>query len=170
MRLELEKLPPVSFWSHAYELGELDLQQSNARVSGLVTVTGTARQNEREVRVAGRLSALVEADCDRCLEPVPFALALEIGAVYVTLESYQASREADLSEDDLGLMVYQDGVIDIDELARGEILLGLPAQVLCSPDCLGLCPDCGVNRNANTCKCGGSRTDPRWAALKDLKF
>jgi uncharacterized protein len=41
--------------------------------------------------------------------------------------------------------------IEIDEEIRQELILNLPARVLCRDDCKGLCVDCGVNLNKQAC-------------------
>ncbi len=43
--------------------------------------------------------------------------------------------------------------LDIDSDIREEILLNFPMKVLCSPDCKGICPGCGVNLNKEECRC-----------------
>jgi uncharacterized protein len=43
----------------------------------------------------------------------------------------------------------------------------MPFSPLCRPDCLGLCPGCGGDRNLGECP-GHETTDPRWAALEGL--
>jgi uncharacterized protein len=40
---------------------------------------------------------------------------------------------------------------------------------VCRPDCAGLCPVCGIDRNVEQCGCDTSRSDDRWSALDDLK-
>jgi hypothetical protein len=59
--------------------------------------------------------------------------------------------------------------LDLSQLAREQILLNLPEQVLCREDCKGICPTCGKDLNEGDCKCGEDEIDPRWAALKDLR-
>jgi uncharacterized protein len=50
-------------------------------------------------------------------------------------------------------------------------VLGFPAFPLHSPDCAGLCPTCGADRNTVDCGHGGPETiDPRWAGLADLRM
>ena len=39
----------------------------------------------------------------------------------------------------------------------------------CREDCKGLCPQCGIDRNTDTCNCE-KPIDPRLAALKGLKL
>jgi uncharacterized protein len=56
-------------------------------------------------------------------------------------------------------------------MARDALVLGFPAFPLHSPDCAGLCPVCGADRNSVDCGHGGADTiDPRWAALASLRL
>jgi DUF177 domain-containing protein len=51
-------------------------------------------------------------------------------------------------------------------------MLGLPTIPLCSEDCRGLCPRCGINRNVRACTCA-TETSSRssgLAALAGLKI
>jgi uncharacterized protein len=57
--------------------------------------------------------------------------------------------------------------VDLEPLVHDAVLLELPQAPLCRPDCLGLCPTCGANRNLDPCTCAAPR-DPRWAALDAL--
>jgi uncharacterized protein len=67
---------------------------------------------------------------------------------------------------------YVDGeVVDVGAWARDALALALPAQVLCRPECLGLCPECGLN--LNTAPPGHAHEkapDPRWAVLREISF
>ncbi len=168
MRLELEKLPESGLWEYQYAAGDLDLNQDNVIVCGAIEMSGQIWRKINETHLAGQLTAAVEAECDRCLEPVPFTLNPTFKGIYVTLEKYAASRQEDLSLADLEFLVYDGAAIDLDELARGEILLALPEHILCRANCQGLCQQCGANRNQTTCACAEKSIDPRWAALKQL--
>ena len=61
--------------------------------------------------------------------------------------------------------------LDIGSWARDALVLALPVKVLCRPDCLGLCPVCGISLNgvdpdAHT---HDAPPDPRWAKLRELR-
>ena len=43
--------------------------------------------------------------------------------------------------------------IDLGEEIRQEIIMANPARILCSKNCKGICPKCGVNLNKEKCKC-----------------
>jgi uncharacterized protein len=67
--------------------------------------------------------------------------------------------------------VDESGVLDLRSWAHDALALALPAQILCRPDCGGLCPVCGVNLNdAGPDHQHESAPDPRWAKLSELKL
>ena len=53
-------------------------------------------------------------------------------------------------------------------MVRDALVLELPAAPLHAPDCAGLCPSCGIDRNRASCDCTTEDLDPRWAALRSL--
>jgi len=107
-------------------------------------------------------SVHIDGPCMRCLEPAEHELDVE-------------AREVDqISTDDADLRspyVDQDD-LDIGRWAHDAVILALPTQILCRPDCLGLCPGCGESLNgADPARHEHEKPiDARWAALKDLKL
>ena len=59
--------------------------------------------------------------------------------------------------------------LQLEDVLREQVLLAVPLKVVCRDDCKGLCPSCGVNRNAESCSCAPPLGDPRWSALKDIR-
>jgi uncharacterized protein len=108
-----------------------------------------------------RFELRVEGPCMRCLEPA--GLEIEIDA-----------REVDQpasGDEELRSPYVNEGELDIGLWARDAVALALPAQMLCRPDCAGLCPVCGVTLNDADAELhrhdeGG---DPRWAKLRELQ-
>ena len=60
-------------------------------------------------------------------------------------------------------------VLLLEDVLREQVLLSLPVRTLCKPDCKGLCPRCGANRNLQPCSCDEGPSDPRWEALAGLR-
>lgn len=87
--------------------------------------------------------------CDRCLEDVTVS-------------------EEFVIEDEMRLSDVENGEININETVTESILLNMPNKVLCRNDCLGLCPDCGMNLNKGKCSCAENRINPQFAALEKL--
>jgi uncharacterized protein len=61
----------------------------------------------------------------------------------------------------------QDDLIDLLPVLRDAVVIDLPLAPLCSEECLGLCPECGV-RLQDDPQHQHQTSDPRWAALADL--
>jgi uncharacterized protein len=104
----------------------------------------------------------LDGPCMRCLEPA--ALDLEVEAREVD----QAATE----DEELRSPYVVDDQLEIGRWAHDAVMLALPSRLLCRPDCAGLCPVCGEPLNdADPADHEHEQaTDPRWAALKDLKL
>lgn len=171
MRIELDKLEGKSDgFSHTYASDELVLDDEHARLVEPPQITGRINRSGHDVRLRGQITAQAEVNCDRCLKQVTLPIETTFDVTYVPAEDYVEGEAAELQEEDLGLSVYEDESIDVDELVREQILLTIPARALCTEDCKGLCPVCGANRNETDCRCESRETDPRWSALKGIKF
>jgi uncharacterized protein len=170
MRIELDNLEKSGEFAQTYRPGELALDDSELRLIEPAEIRGRYRKNGEEVALHGHLSATVEAPCARCLKPVALPLAAELSERFVGAVSWRDEEQHELREEDLNLAVFNGEAIELDDLVREEILLAMPAQVLCREDCQGLCPICGMDRNVSQCECESRQTDARWGALKDLQF
>ena len=60
--------------------------------------------------------------------------------------------------------------LDLRAWARDAFALAQPGQITCTPDCRGLCPQCGANLNEDPGHAHEAEPDPRWAKLSELKF
>lgn len=127
-----------------------------------VPVTGSLSVRAEVVTLELSCEATYEGTCDRCGAPVrqPQSFTLERMLV--------ASLDNAASEDNEALLVVEDKQLDLDALVRSEVILHMPMKHLCKPDCKGLCPKCGRNRNEGDCGCREEEIDPRLAALQDL--
>jgi uncharacterized protein len=61
-----------------------------------------------------------------------------------------------------------DETIDVGTVIREDIVLNRPMQVLCEPNCEGLCPECGQNLNEGDCGHDQESVDPRLSKLQDM--
>lgn len=73
-------------------------------------------------------------ECSRCLNEFEIDFKKNLRLSYPVNES---DKEIDLSPD-----------------IRDQIILDYPINPLCSPNCKGLCPNCGKNLNEGGCSCG----------------
>ena len=169
MRIEVESLTAGGKpFEQTYAPAELPLEDEHAELVSDVRAWGRASRKGEEVRVRGSLQTSVELRCDRCLGPVPAPISVDFVANFVRAGN-PAAEAKELHEEDLEFAVYDGDSVDLDELVREQILLALPARQLCRDDCRGLCPSCAKNLNTESCDCARQGTDPRWAALADIK-
>ncbi len=120
------------------------------------------------VRVSGSLSAELEVACVRCLVAFPHAAEHDFEVRYRRGVADGGCDEAELDESDLDLDYYGDEGIDLQQLLGEQLLLALPMKPLCQTECKGLCSQCGVNLNDQTCDCA-PEVDPRLASLGAIR-
>lgn len=151
---------------HLYPEGDPGLAGGEGHLIGQCALTLRATRSDDKVELIGGVSVVVEFECDRCLTTLSIPVEASFDVLYVP--PIGTADEHELGENDLSLGFYQDGIINVDDLAREQIELALPMARLCSEECRGLCPECGANQNIGECACGEGQVDVRWAALKEL--
>jgi uncharacterized protein len=105
-------------------------------------------------------SVRLHGPCYRCLNDAVLDLSIRA-------REYQATSPGEAEE--LITPYVGDGQLQLSSWARDAIATDLPQQILCRPDCAGLCPMCGEDLNENPHEHEEERVDPRWAALESLK-
>lgn len=108
------------------------------------------------VVVTGAVQATWRGECRRCAAACSGPLDIEVHELY-----QRVVTDPDAFE--LG------DLLDLEPMVRELLLLDAPGAPLCRPDCRGLCPVCGIDRNSDTCTCSTEVSDPRWAALDALR-
>ena len=115
------------------------------------------------VYVSGTVHARLAGECARCLDPLTDEIDVELAELF----AYPASiTDATTDADELPRVV--DEQVDLEQIVRDAIVLGLPLSPLCRADCPGLCPECGERRADLAPDHGHETLDPRWAALRGL--
>ena len=170
MRLELENLEKSRQFAHTYQPNDLSLEDTDLRLVEPAEVRGRIRRKGDEIELIGSLTTTLETVCARCLKPVVIPFAADFDERFTKSVSWRSEEQHELATDDLNVSIFDGTGIDLDQLAREQLLLAKPAQVLCREDCQGLCPVCGADRNTVTCKCETQQVDSRWEKLKDLRF
>jgi len=112
------------------------------------------------VLVTGTVTAPTAGECSRCLEPFTDSQELYLTELF----AYPDSATEQTTEDD---EVYRlvDDTVDLEPVIIDQLGLELPLQPLCTPDCAGLCPECGVRMAIAGSDHGHEILDPRWAGL-----
>lgn len=155
--------------SRSFEAREIDLTGEIISLDGPVSLTGQLARDDARVELTAKLEGDANIICTRCLVPVRKRLDVDFRDVFVEPVSDSEATDAEISAQDLDESITADGMIDLADVVREQILLALPEQVFCKEDCRGLCPQCGENLNLIDCNCADAEVDPRWAALRDLR-
>ena len=95
--------------------------------------------------------------CARCCKE--FEQDLRFPMEYKLAESLVGDDEEE------EFLLLSDGMLDIAETVREQLLTEMPIRFLCRSNCKGLCPKCGCDLNVERCSCDTKEIDPRWAAL-----
>jgi uncharacterized protein len=119
--------------------------------------------------LTGRLSGVVIAPCRRCLTPTAIPIDVPLRVVYQ--ERGRDAGEAEGSGDDDVVWLDRGATrIELDAQVRDRLFVETERFPLCTPDCRGICPQCGQNFNEGSCDCTVEAVETRWKALEGLKL
>ena len=170
--LELE---PVEFDQRipagTIDYGEEAEQEGPLAASGRAEVIHEHRGPKEivpDIRLKGQFTGRFQVPCARCVEPVKIPLAGEFDLIFRPLGADAGAADRSITAPETEIGYYQKDSLALEDVLREQVLLSLPVRTLCKPDCKGLCPRCGVNRNTQACSCEEGPSDPRWGALAGL--
>ncbi len=156
----------------AIDFGEEASLVDNLHADGRAEVLHEQRGPDEivaDIRLRGHFAGEFEVPCARCVEPVRQALAAEFDLLFRPLGVDEAGAERSISTQETEIGYYEKGSMQLEDVLREQVLLALPARTLCQPECKGLCPVCGQNRNESSCGCSERAVDPRWSPLSKLE-
>lgn len=165
--LEVRKLK----FAQTYQPGEIDFSGEDVKQSAPLVTEGVAEllaHTGGEIRVTGKVVTSLESECHRCLGRATFPIDAPFDLFYrpAALEEFEDEHAIDEGEAEMGF--YDLPGIELEDIVKEQVLLQLPMQRVCGPDCKGICPLCGFNRNETKCDCEAHPGDDRWIALKDI--
>ena len=106
------------------------------------------------ILVSGTADTRYTGVCGRCLTDIAEPVEVEFQELF----TYPGQEAADFE--------VQDDHVDLETLVRDAIVLSLPFQPVCQPDCPGLDPNTGERLTESTGESERTPLDPRWAALQ----
>jgi uncharacterized protein len=135
-------------------------------------VTGSVRlvRTNRGLLAYADVHAMVRETCSRCLQPAELPLHVELAEEFlptVDVHTGQPMPPPD-AEEDAFFRIDEHHHLDLTEAIRQALVMEQPMRPLCRPECAGLCPRCGADRNAGPCGCADEPADDRWAVLRGL--
>lgn len=148
--------------NYAEDLGEASLTRP-IHVQGNLTNRG----NYLDLRMD--IETEVALPCSRCLEEVRLPLKLEVNDQFCSEKVW--NKDYDNANDECSSRIFLENEdwLDLKQVVQENLLLSLPMRILCSPDCPGICPECGKNLKEGQCNCQKQDFDLRFAVLAQLK-
>ena len=142
-----------------FELDLSDMEFSGRYpISRPVAVSGEVRNTAGILELTLNARSTLDAVCDRCGK----AFVQEKDVLFACMLAEELQNE---ENDEIVLL--EDGMVDVGDLARTAFILDMDTKTLCSEDCKGLCPRCGADLNLGPCSCK-KETAPRLAVLAKL--
>lgn len=139
---------------------EMTLRQLDGKVRFTRTTTG--------VLAGVDAHGIVELPCTRCLNPAHQQISMNFQDEFHSRIEVNTGMPLPKPDEEDPFFIDESHLVDLGEALREYALLELPMQVLCRPDCKGLCPTCGADRNQGECGCVNEENDDRFAVLKTL--
>lgn len=147
MKIEVRAIPPEGITLRAEEdPSRFDLREPGLELISPVDCRFHVRLTGGYLLGRGEITFMGRFTCSRCLE--------EFNRT-ITITDFQCR----LRIEDSGRL------IDLTDKIREAIILALPYKQLCSEECRGLCPICGINLNQGSCDCRTRRPDNPFSQL-----
>jgi len=108
------------------------------------------------ILVSGTADSDYVGVCGRCLTDITAPVEVEFQELF----AYPGEEETDFE--------VQDDHVDLETLVRDAVVLSLPFQPVCQPDCPGLDPSTGEKLTVSTDAESTAPIDPRWSALRQI--
>jgi len=170
MAIKINEIPPEGLtFTLADDLDLFDEGTADTPFTATITVKA---EGAGIFHVNGTVAATTSLECSRCLKRFTFPIdeaAMDFDLVPEGTQKLSAEHELDRSE--LDTEFYRGGEIEPKEFIREQLLLAIPMVPVHSPDCKGLCPVCGGDRNERECGCRTEMQESAahpFAALKKI--
>ncbi len=125
--------------------------------SSSIEANGKVYRSDDKLWIQLAYEGMVQFVCDRCLKAFDYPIDGQIKRQLSTRDEF-----------DVEWLIIRNEQVDLAEAIADDLIIKLPIQLVCSEDCKGLCPTCGIDLNQSRCQCEEETIDPRLASLKDL--
>lgn len=132
-----------------FDLPELAVEDDQELIFTTVKGSSIISRAQQGLLVQGNFSAETPSTCVRCLNDFQLDIKTDFDELYAFKEE---------NATDSGLMVPENGYIDLKPLLLEYLLVEIPINPICKDDCAGLCPECGCNLNVIHCEHSGHIT------------
>ncbi len=140
---------------------ERDLGDVEFKFSEFPKIIGNIYKDSSDICAYFDVELFIKENCSRCLKDMIVHENISVSGLLANDEIMQENEDVILMQDDM---------LDMEHILDMALIDYAPFKLLCKSDCKGLCKDCGVDLNTETCKCNivDENIDPRMEVLKGL--
>jgi uncharacterized protein len=159
------RISQLSYGLHEYHFeGNAAETGLDSNFAPLVQVDASLEKTPRQLYLKVDVKTSGVFQCDRCIEEFELPLTSHYNMLY----AFDSSGTASVPPDEVQVIGVDTPSIDLAEDVRQVVVLSIPLKLLCKEDCRGLCPQCGANRNHQTCGCRDLTDNSQWRGLEGL--
>lgn len=138
------------------------MEEGGCRFLGPLSIELTVVPERELFKVSGLVEVDVQMECSRCLAEIGSRLSHRFTLRFskeIPQDLHGSdTQELELTADQIGLIFFRGDEIDFKDTVQEQVVLALPYKPLCHEACKGLCPQCGVDLNKETCACTSARS------------
>ncbi|MDK2800667.1 MAG: hypothetical protein PWP27_718 [Clostridiales bacterium] len=144
------------------EIQEIEFMGDKYTFLEPIKVVGSVRNVGDTLQLNAQVSGRMNVNCYRCMKDIEKNFNFTMQEVLINDDLHQVKNK------DNDSIHFQGNQINIRDIIIDNVLMNISMKYLCSQDCKGLCPSCGVDLNINKCECKTENIDPRFEVLKKL--
>lgn len=131
------------------------------KLSDKVMFIGTFFKTDKNIVLNAEIEFEYEEICARCLKKCINTIRTQLNAnVLFNTNDYEETEEINI--------IAKEDTVNLEDAIKQAIYPSIPMKTLCKEDCKGICANCGIDLNTNTCECNNNSIDPRLEELKKL--
>jgi len=113
------------------------------------------KREGNQINARGRIRTAVSLQCVTCLENYELKINSKFDIILFPIDLIEMTNAA-LNPEEMEYIFYEGERVDLTKILVEQVNLFIPFNPQCSPDCRGICANCGMNLNYNKCKCENS--------------
>ncbi len=148
-------------FSFSQEMVDAEFGGRTLRFAEPLEVTGAFWYDGGAYLVEGELQTALTVECASCAAAFRQPFFCEFSERFV-----KASERGEDEES----YAFTDDTLPLGQAVMDNLFLKLPLVSRCRPDCKGLCPVCGANRNEVACGCERAEKKQPFASLANIQL
>ena len=139
----------TEFIKKEYKVNSKELPERGTNfINEEITLILSSKKTALGFEIFGKLKASIGYECVRCLKNIVLMTNLPIKLKFDSKKNSYSEYDNDIILNDL-----VDEKFKIENMIADMLELAKPNNALCKKDCKGLCSECGIRLDHESCKC-----------------